>query len=174
MSLVVKDSPDASSAPNPANKAARPEQATKEARKRIPMTLPKAKLAVPEIPGYHLHWMADRPGRILQAIQAGYEFVDKNELGMQDFGLGSDASRLAPAEHASHIAVVGGAGEAGQTELLFLMKIKQELWEEDQQGLQDRNDSVMEAITKRGLDAAGADNSQRYVKTAKIERKSIG
>lgn len=166
---------------NPANPTSLISQFESGERKRIPMTLPKAKLSAPDIPGYHLHWFADRQGgaRIMQALQAGYEFVNGDEVGPQDFGLGNDVSKNGNTDLGSRISIVGGKGDTGGAERLYLMKIKQEWWEEDQKGLTDRNDQIMNTIKRTGIKADGesaTDASRRYVKTADLRtnnRKSI-
>lgn len=168
MAIINKDATS-----NPAN-APTPAAPASE-RKRIPMSLPKAKLGVPKIPGYHLHWIADRQGRLMQAVQAGYEFVTEAEVGIQDFGLGNDASRTANTDMGTRVSVIGGAGmDPGTTERLYLMKQKEEWWKEDQKVLQERNQSVMQSIKRDGLPAEGQDNSQRYVKKADFSRKTFG
>lgn len=167
MAVINKD------AGNPAN--APTVSAPRAERKRIPMSLPRAKLSVPKIPGYHLHWIADRQGRLMQAIQAGYEFVSETEVGIQDFGLGNDASRTANTDMGTRVSVIGGAGmDPGTTERLYLMKQKEEWWKEDQKVLQERNQSVMQSIKREGIPAEGQDNSQRYVKKADFSRKTFG
>ena len=49
-------------------------------RTRVPMSTAQQKLSVPEIPGFHLHWMMGSPSRIAQAMKAGYTFVDPDEV----------------------------------------------------------------------------------------------
>lgn len=164
---------------NPANPApSLIDQFASGERKRIPMTLPKLKLSVPDIPGYHLHWFADRAGggRIIQALHAGYEHVDMAEVAMQEFGLGSDASRTRNDDLGTRISVIGGKGEGNTVERMYLMKIRQEWWEEDQKGLEERNNSIMDTIKRTGVKADGekeTDSSKRYVKTAEM-RTSVG
>lgn len=119
-------------------------------RKRIPMTLPVRKLAVPEIPGFHLHWMMGRPDRIAQAQQAGYEFVDESEVSVNNLDLGGDATRSGSTDLGTRVSIVarGETGVDGQPVRLYLMKQKQEWHEEDQKLLQDRNDSIADTFTE--------------------------
>ena len=134
-------------------------------RKRIPMSVPRQKLACAKIPGFHCHWMADRPGRIPQALQAGYEFVDIGEISVQNTGLADDISLDGNNDLGSRVSVIGGVGQAGDVELLYLMKLKQEWWDEDQAELRQKNNSIWEQI-HRGeatMDTPG-DASNRYVK----------
>ena len=62
-------------------------------RQRIPMSLPMQKLAVPELEGYHLHWMLGTTTRINQALRAGYEFVDPSEVDVVNTGLADEIGR---------------------------------------------------------------------------------
>lgn len=137
-------------------------------RKRIPMSAPVQKLEVPEIPGYHLHWMRGTPDRLEQAQNAGYEFVDRKEVKVNSVGLGSPTAISGSTDLGSRVSVVAGGGdsEGGQATRMYLMKIKLELWNEDQASLQRRNDSVADALTYGVLgkaQTADANENMRYV-----------
>lgn len=158
-----------------ANKAVNPAnvKGDRAERTRIPMSLPQQKLAVPDIPGYHLHWMMGSPSRIAQAKKAGYDFVDENEVDVVNSDLGGDASKSGSTDMGTRVSVVaGGTAENGSEQRLYLMKIRQEYWEEDQASLEDRNEQI--ASTLRGgqdigANPHGADN--RYVPEA--NRKAV-
>ena len=79
MSSIIEQ--NAANSQNPANA---PQTRVTEAT-RIPMSLPELKLAVVDIPGYHLHWF--RGARVPRALQAGYEYVDSSEVSIQRTGL---------------------------------------------------------------------------------------
>lgn len=128
---------------NPANREAKPSAE----RKRIPLSIPVRKLEVPEIPGYHLHWFSSNGQRIKQAQNGGYEFVLPEEVEMNPIGLGASTAASSNASLGSHVSVISGQNERGDTEELILMKIKQEWYEEDQKLLEQRNDSVAAALT---------------------------
>ena len=124
------------------------------ARRRVPLTLPQQKLWVPEIPGFHLHWFNGRPERIQAAQAAGYEFVDQSEVEGQltDKSLGGDGLKGGNSDLGSRVSTLanpfgGGDEVGGQPARLYLMKQKQEWYEEDQKLLQARNDSVVDALT---------------------------
>jgi hypothetical protein len=144
---------------NPANP--QPAVVAKSEHKRIPMSLPVAKLAVPDIPGYHLHWFLGA-ARVERAMQAGYEFVDETETILNDksasFGEGRDMG--------TRVSMIAGSDldSEGQAERLYLMKLRNEFWEEDQKSLSRRSENLLETL-KVGLPATGADtdNSNRYV-----------
>jgi len=100
------------------------------------------KLAVyGEIPGYHLHIFNDIPGRIDEALSAGYEFVRPDEIGGVANGVVSKNTALDDKVR----FLVGEDGNGGGL-YAYLLKIKQEWFEEDQQSLQSRNDLVDQAI----------------------------
>jgi hypothetical protein len=152
---------------NPANSAEQKLDAAKRARSRIPMSVPRAKLHTPEIPGFHVHWLNDYPGRIIQAMDAGYSFVESdqavitsNDLAGSPIGSGSDLG--------SRISVVVGKNEDGSPLRAYLMKIPNEYHKEDQQASQDRVDQVHEAM-RQGKQQVDGDNSHRYVKSVNMQ-----
>lgn len=154
---------------NPANSV----ETSLESRSRVPMSMPQLKLAVPEIPGYHLHWMRGDAGRIAQAQRAGYEFVNHDEVNVTNTGLADDAGESGNTDLGTRVSVIAGreSGPDGQPGRLYLMKIRQEFWEEDQQLLEDRNESIAAAL--RGGKIPGTEQDgheyvpQQNVKTVK-------
>lgn len=147
----------------PANKSVR----EASARKRRPMSAPLQKLALPEIPGYHTHWINDYPGRLAQAEQAGYTYVTPDEVHINE--------QLTPgnSDMGSRVSCVVGKGEAGQPLRAYAMKLQSELYEEDQAALQDRNDMVDNAIRVGRLRGEGRnvdprDDGTEYVKQATL------
>lgn len=135
-------------------------------RQRIPMSLPLQKLSVPDLPGFHLHWMLGSTTRINQALRAGYEFVEATEVETTNTGLADDASKSGNTDMGSRVSVSAGAelGTDGSEQRLYLMKIKQEWWEADQAALENRNEQI--AATLRGgndlaVNPNGAEN--RYI-----------
>lgn len=140
---------------NPANKPSR----RIEAGKRIPMSLPHLKLQVPDLPGYHLHWMRGDAQRINQALAGGYEFVEKDEVALNTFGVADDPEDAEGSDLGSRISVFGG----NDGSRLYLMKIKLEYWNEDRKAESDRQEKVAELLRgDKGIAAPGGDNSQRY------------
>jgi hypothetical protein len=89
---------------NPASKS---DTLTAE-RKRIPMSVPVQKLEAPDIPGYHLHWFTGTPERIQRALDAGYEFVDDAEAGLNNTTLGGTSTRTGNTDMGSRVSVVSG------------------------------------------------------------------
>ena len=140
----------------PSNPANSPKQVS---RTRIPMSSPQQKLSVPDIPGFHLHWMLGGAARISQALAGGYEFVDPSEVDLGTRGIADNASAEGSTDLGSRVSVSAGSGlgEDGAPERLYLMKIKQEWWTADQLALEDRNEQI--AATLRGGRTVGGDPS---------------
>lgn len=148
---------------NPANAPAK----AKIERDRIPMSLPQLKLAVPEIPGYHLHWMRGTPSRISQALRAGYEFVNDGDVEVPGHNVAGIQS--GNTDMGTRVSVLAGQalGEDGREERLYLMKIKKEWWEADQKAIEDRNEQVAASLRGgRAGDGSGNDLSNRYIPDA--------
>lgn len=119
-----------------------------EERTRIPMSLPILKLSVPDIPGYHLHWMRGDPARIQQALRAGYEFVKDDEVTVNNVGVGDDPKLSGNQDLGTNVSVSAGQelDRQGNPEVLVLMKLRLEYWEEDQAKLQDRNENMAASL----------------------------
>lgn len=94
-----------------------------------------------DIPGYHLHIFNDVSGRIDEALTAGYEFVSPDEIGGVANGVVSRNTALD-----SKVRFLVGNDGNGNGLYGYLMKIKNEWFEEDQQLSQSRNDLVDHAI----------------------------
>ena len=95
-------------------------------RTRTPFGVGRLKLSVTKIPGFHLHWIADYPGRLDNAVENGYEFVKREEVQI---------SRHTPnADLGEYVCAVDNSSHAtGQPLKLYLMKIRQDWYEENQQ-----------------------------------------
>jgi hypothetical protein len=153
---------------NPADESNQPSVAE---RTRIPMSVPVAKLAVPEIPGYHLHWFNGTPERLMRAQTGGYEFVDMLEVQLNQRTLGSDTAQDGNTDMGTRVSVVAGdeLDRQNQPMRLYLMKIKEEWWLEDQRALEaegSRLDNVRKSLLGGMIGAekeSGEDRSLRYV-----------
>lgn len=141
-----------------------PAGATPVARGRIPMSTPLQRLQVPDVPGHRLHWMRGDSTRIQQAINAGYEFVSRDEIQTNSFSLGGDAKKDGNTDLGTRVSISAGhdSGEDGQPLRLYLMKIKQELWDEDQAVLARRNAEVAHALLG-GVAPGQVDPGHAYV-----------
>lgn len=145
---------------NPANPPA------KTTGRRIPMALPTLKLAVPEIPGYHTHWFRGTGQRIQQALNAGYVFVERDELVLNGFGLATSYDVDGNTDLGTRVSIPSGGEEAaGQAGRLYLMKIKNELWQEDEELVFERHEQIAAQLRgDKGFTEAGMDASQRYTR----------
>jgi len=137
------------------------------------MSLPKAKLSAPERPGWHRHWFRGSPDRIAQAKRAYYQFVSPDDVGLNNTDLGGSASTTGNTDLGSLVSVVAGddLDNSGQPSRLYLMECRQELFEESQRLLAERNEAIATAL-RGGMLGAGSgetgerpeDVSQRYIK----------
>jgi len=107
---------------------------------RVPFSSTRQKLAWAPRSGYHRHWFNDEPGRVQQALEAGYEHV--------------------PDRDGKHVSRNVGVAEGGGALKAFLMEIPEEWYQEDmareQQLIKDKEDAM-----KRGQ--TGADLEKGYV-----------
>lgn len=130
---------------------ATPEPSVQE-RRRVPFSTPTLRLNVPDIPGYHLHWFLSDQPRIERALQAGYEFVNRDEVRVNNRdSLGSDGASDGNADLGTRVSMVAGGdlGLDGQPKRLILMKLKEEWWRQDQAeatGPGSRLDGVRKAV----------------------------
>ena len=151
---------NAKPAVNPANvpEKQRPERA------RIPMSLPIQRLAVPEIPGYHLHWIRGEAMRIQRALRAGYEFVSPDEVDLNTYGLANGPQDSGNQDLGSRVSHLGGTDEKGGVEMLYLMKLKEEHFQADLELKAQRQEAIAAQLRgDKGFAQAGDDNSHRYV-----------
>jgi hypothetical protein len=139
-----------------------------------PMSVGQRRLEVPPIEGFHLHWFRGNPANIARAHQAGYEFVDPDEVSLNDFDLaGGDAEK--GTDLGSRVSVISGddAGSNGQPGRLYLMKCPLELYEYSQRLLGEQVDTTVDALKggKVGMSQDGqetkVDAQNRYLKEAK-------
>jgi hypothetical protein len=149
---------------NPANP--QPVVESREKPRRIPMSVPSLKLAVPEIPGYHQHWFVTE--EVAQALRAGYTFVEPEDTdtslaefaGGENQDMGTRVSSLASREIDPN---------TGQAPRLYLMKLPMTDWLEDQKALEGRSEQMLDSL-RVGLPAEGGDNSHRYSPTPEANR----
>ena len=129
---------------NPSSATLSPEELEAIRATRIPMSVPRRKLEVPDLPGYHLHWFLDR--NIPSALQAAYEFVRSEEVVVVQTGVATSKGLSGNADMGTQVRRVGGTAEGGGVEMLTLMKLRLEFWKDDQKKIEDRNASILEAI----------------------------
>jgi len=104
----------------------------------------EAKLSVnQQIPGYHLHVFTDAGSRVQQALDSGYEFVRPEEVGGVSENVVSRNGDLG-----ERIRYLVNPRAEGSEQYGYLMKIRQEWYEEDQAELQAKNNLIDNAIRK--------------------------
>ena len=107
----------------------------------------EAKISVQtQIPGYHLHVFTDAGGRIQAAMDSGYEFVSPDEVGGVSENVVSRNGDLG-----ERIRFLVNPRAEGTEQYGYLMKIRQEWFEEDQAELQAKNDKIDSAIRKGNI-----------------------
>lgn len=137
----------------------------------IPMSAPIQRLQVPKKDGYVRYWFRGDAGRIQRAMQAGYRFVDQNEVKVNNFDLGGDAKKSGSTDLGSRVSIITGDQTFdGQPARLYLMEIPEELYEKGQAYLTQANESVAAALRSGliGSDDVGdskADKAARYTKS---------
>ncbi len=148
---------------NPANATVEPKG---NRAMRIPMSVPMRKLEVPEIPGYHSHWIKE--SNIPRALQAWYEFVEFDEVPINQRGVGTDTEITGNTDLGSRVSIQAGVGADGRAERLVLMKLREDLWLEDRAKIDGRHAAMMGQIF-RGEKIIGTerdnaeDQGSRYV-----------
>ena len=144
---------------NPANRRAK----RVTAATRVPMSAPRQKLEVPAVEGFHLHWFLER--NVANAQQAGYEFVDQEEVDLNDTNVADAAESDGHTDLGTRVSIIGGVDARDQPERLYLMKLPTEWWLEDQKRLEERNERIAAAL-RGGLVGAEKDPdvAKRYLK----------
>jgi hypothetical protein len=143
---------------------------TQRAR-RIPMSVPQARMATPAIPGYHLHWFNDTPGRIIQAQNAGYTFVNMEETHVNSRDVAGSSEDFGSSDMGTRISTVVGESADGGAQRAYLMKIPEEFFQEDQKALESRNAAIDQAMRAGKQNPTNpGDDAQRYVKTSSVRQ----
>jgi hypothetical protein len=108
---------------------------------RIPFGARRSKLHVKDqIKGYVLRWINDVDGRLLEAQEGGYQFVDRKEVPR----LGQGQLHEENADLNSRVSKVVSRGEP--VIRAYLMKIKESYYREDQAAKEEVNRQVDEAL----------------------------
>lgn len=133
-----------------------------------PLGSARLNLEVPAISGYQLRWFRGTPARLQRAQAAGYTFVERDEVELNDFDLaGGDEGT--GTDLGSRVSVIAGGSEGDQAARLYLMKCPQELADYGKQFQRKTVDATVESL--RGVGSAsngetGGDFSKRYLKQA--------
>lgn len=138
-----------------------------------PMTSATLRLQVPEKDGWHRHWFRGTPERIARAQQAGYRFVEPEELeegSINNFDLGGDSDETGNTDLGTRVSIISG-GEldtSGQPGRMYLMECPLEYFDYAQSIVNESTDDVATALRGGhvGEGRSGetrADNNNRYV-----------
>ena len=118
-----------------------------------------------EIPGYHLHIINDDRNRLQDATSNGYEFVSPKEIEGVSENVVSRNGELG----SDRVRFLVGSQENGQPMYAYLMKLRQEWYDEDQAELQKKNDMIDNAVRKGTITG---DNPAFYVPKGGIQVKN--
>ena len=108
------------------------------------------------INGYHMHIFNDTPGRIQTAIDGGYEFVTPEEVGGVKENVVSRNTDLG-----EKVRFLVGKADDGGPMYAYVLKIKEEWYQEDQKTMQIKNDAVDSAI-KSGKNVKAGDSPDGF------------
>lgn len=150
-----------------------------EQRRRVSMSVPSMKMAVPHIPGYVLYWFNDDEGRVERALRSSYQFVESDEVALHDFSLAGDSTKSGNQDLGTRVSMLVGLTRDGRPMRAYLMKIREEIWKIDQKLGQERNDKVAAALKsgRIGANAEGAptdaDFSHSYVGKSEVSRSNV-
>ncbi len=137
------------------NQTSAPEQVTVSGvrRKRGTFNGTQAKLSADvdkiRAQGYHVHIVNDLDNRISELLDRGYEFILSHEVDGITTNVVSRNTDIG-----DKVRFLVGTQKTGDPLYAYLMKIKQEWYDEDMRDIQDRNDKIDESI-RRGKTAIG-------------------
>lgn len=130
-------------------------------RVRVPMGARRSKLQLSDEEakaldkaGYTTRWVNDRDGRVERALAGGYEFVKPEEAT----SVGNHEIAQGNSDLGGKVSKIVSRGDP--IIRAFLMKIKKEYYEEDQQAKEEVNRRVDEALA--GGEAGGAAVENKY------------
>lgn len=163
---------------NPANEGAAA-AAPQPTRRRVPLSTPRRKLEVAPLPGYVLYWFLEPDIQV--AIDAGYDFVGREEVRLNQQNPANSADESGNTDLGSRVTVLGNrADERGRPQQLVLMKIREDWWKEDRYDLDSANSAVVESIFGSEHRIVGSDRMQgddkatAYVKQADMSGRRRG
>lgn len=126
--------------PNPANAGSATTEGT--ARRRRPMSMMgRRRFECDPIPGYVIHVFHE--DRVPEAKDAGWELCTRDEIHLNQRGVGVNQGLSGNTDLGSNVSVVGNTATNKRG---VFMKIKEEWWIEDMEARAQRNAEVMSAI----------------------------
>lgn len=119
-----------------------------ERRRRKPLGTPRQRLSATVPKGMVARWFNDWPGRISDALEAGYRFI------------GEDGKEAENRKGAKKDRV--GVNEDGSPLMSYLMAIPQEWYDEDQAAKQAEVDKHEHTIKRGNIRGAAPQDGQSY------------
>ena len=128
-------------------------------QKRRPFGVRQQRLSVnQDLPGYHLRWIVDEPGRIEAAQESGYTFVEPAEVGK----VGREDNK---------VRELSGVQRDDRTpQYQYLMKIPEAFYLEDRAAIEQQNKAIEDAIKGGKVNVEAGDG--RYIPKEGISYKS--
>lgn len=133
---------------------------------RVPMGGHRTKLQLSEADmrkfkeaGKHVHWINDQDGRVEQALQAGYTFVDPADVP----SLGANDLHQENSDLNSKVSKVTGRGDKAMRS--YLMAINQEWYDEDR-AAHEQNVNMLVDHALRPVDQGGQSIEGGYTPSA--------
>lgn len=127
-----------------------------------PMSVGMRRLEVPERDGWHRHWFRKNAGNLARAQQAGYRFVDREDVQLNDFDLAGDGESTGTGM-GSHVEVTSGDG----IDKLVLMECPEHLYQHGQdihmQEVHKTAEALKGGMVGKGKQGeTGVDSNNRY------------
>lgn len=129
----------------------------KERRERVPFSTNRRRLALSnEIEGFVTRWFNDQDDRLRRAEDAGYQYVHRKEIGQ----VGDKDVSNGNTDVNSRVSRVVGRTPQGQPIRAYLLKIRKDWFDKDQDAKEQVNKRVDDAI--RAGKSGGADVQNQY------------
>lgn len=112
-------------------------------KQRVSMMNAKRKLEVAPLPGFYMHWFHER--NVSEALAAGYQFVKRGEVQINPLQIANPLGD-GNTDPGDNISLVGDKMESGAPARLYLMKLFQELHDDDQRALDKINADKLAGI----------------------------
>ena len=123
-------------------------------KKRVPLGVPRLKMAVDKRDGYKRRWINDSAGRLNQALEGGYNFVPRDDATFKDEDVGNQNTSL----NNAMCKVVNSDGTKA-----YLMEISRSFYESDQLAKEENINKTEDGL-RQGADAHGKPGTDgRYV-----------
>lgn len=120
-----------------------------------PMSVGQRRLEVPEKDGWHRHWFRGEKSNIAKALQAGYRFVEKDDVALNNFDLAGEGLG-----EGSDLGTRVSQPSGDSDEKMYLMECPQRLYEYAQNLHMDINRETAAAL-KGGTVGVGRNGETR-------------